>query len=218
MLKKNPEERPRLRELEEIFSKLYEFLKYASKHEAKVIKKRKDIKLPGIPAKKELTEQEHAKKSKATEELDKFLKNSPVSKRYLVQKVPLHKNLILRIFLIVLVLSACTLLGSFIDGIFNSPEISEAVAKGPLNVVRCTNGHNTTVRFKSIDEVRCKKCGKPVGIAYRCLQCKHKFPLPVVKDGMSEKEIIIFEKNKYRCPKCKSMNTEGQRRSRRRRR
>ncbi len=218
MLRKTPADRPRLRELEEIFSKLYEFLKYASKHEAKAVRKRTDVKLPGIPADKKLSQKEHALKSKATENLNKFLKDSPISKRYLVPKIPFHKNIFLRAALIILVLSLSSLFGSSIDNIFNSPEVSEAASQGPLNMVRCANGHNTVIRFISIDKARCKKCGKAVGIAYRCLDCKNNFPLPVMPDNLTEEETVKFAKDKYKCPKCKSMNTEGEKTSRVKRR
>ncbi len=210
MLRKNPEERPRLRDLEEIFSKLYEFLKYASKHEAKVIKKRTGVKVPEVPAAKKLSKQEIVQKSKATENLNKFLKDSPVSKRYLMPKVPFHKNIFLRIFLILLVLVISVLFGSAIDSIFNSQSVSEAASLGPLNAVRCSNGHNTVMRFIDIHEARCKKCGKTVGMAYRCLECRNKFILPLMPDNLNEEEIAAFKKNKYRCPKCKSMNTESE--------
>ena len=218
MLKKDPEERPRLRELEEIFSKLYEFLKYASKHEARVIKKRANVKVPKVPASRTLTKKEDALKSKATENLNRFLEESPISKRYLVPKVPFHKNIVLRVSLIVLVLSLSALFGSAIDSAFNTPEVSEAASQGPLNAVRCSNGHNTVMRFIDIDKARCLKCGEPVGMAYRCLKCGHKFTLPPMPDNLTEEEIINFEKNKYKCPKCKSMNTKSETSSRRMRR
>lgn len=214
MLKKNPEERPRLRELEEIFSKLYEFLKYASKHEAKVIKKRTNVKLPTVPASRTLTKKEDALKSKATDSLTKFLEESPISKRYLMPKVPFHKNIFLRICFIMLVLSASALLGGFIDSAFNTPSVSEAAGRGPLNAVRCSSGHNTVMRFLDIREARCKKCGKAVGMVYRCKKCRHKFLLPKMPDNLTEEEIINFEKNRYKCPKCKSMNTEAEKSSR----
>ena len=215
MLKKNPEERPRLRELEEIFSKLYEFLKYASKHEAKVIKKRTNVKLPEVPASKTLTKEEDALKSKATENLNKFLKDSPISKRYLVPKVPFHKNIFLRICLIALVLSVSALLGSAIDRAFNVPVVSEAAGQGPLNAVRCSDGHDTVMRFIDINDARCPKCGKAVGIAYRCLKCGNKFTLLPIPDNLTEEEKINFEKNRYKCPKCKSMNTAAEKASKR---
>lgn len=215
MLKKNPEERPRLRELEEIFSKLYEFLKYASKHEAMAIKKRADVKLPEVPAARKLTEEEDVLKSKATENLNKFLKDNPISKRYLVSEAPLHKNIFLRVFFIVLVLLLSALLGSAIDRAFNTPAVSEAAGQGPANAVICSGGHNTMMRFIDIKNARCGKCGKAVGIAYCCLKCGHKFPLPPEPGNLTEDKRIDFERNKYKCPKCKSMNTEAEKASRR---
>ena len=203
MLDKDPEKRPRLRELEQKFSKLYEKLKHASKHKTQIIKKSSRVKLPNLKS-----EQNSAGK-KIVKEFESFIQPASISKRSFKEKLSIYKTPIL-IITIVIILSWLVYIGGFADGIFSSSDVSKPTVKGSLKIVRCEDGHNSKVRFASIEQARCQRCGKTAGLAYQCMKCKHKFPLPPVPKKMTKKQKAEFEKNRYKCPKCKSSSTKNE--------
>ena len=203
MLDKNPEKRPRLLELEQIFSKLYEELKHSSKHKIKTIKKSSRVKLPNLKS-----EQDSAGK-KIVKEFESFMQPASISKRSFKEKLSIYKTPIL-IIAIVVIFSWVVYINGLADGIFSSSDVSKPTVKESLKIVRCEDGHNSKVRFTSIDQARCQRCGKTAGIAYQCMRCKHKFPAPPAAKNITKKLKSAFEKNRYKCPKCKSAKTKSE--------
>ena len=208
MLDKNPDERPRLPELEEIFSRLYDYLKYASIHKAEAVKENEEVEIPAVRSEKEWSEAELAERNKAGKAMDSMLKNSKITARRLGKELQAYKIPKAGVAIILVVLLSCIIIGMLIDRAMNSRVIPIAESQGPLNVVQCPDNHRFEIRFKDITKVRCKVCGKPVGRAYNCLNCKKTFALPRPKDGMTESELEIFEMTQHNCPYCKSSKTE----------
>jgi DNA-binding response OmpR family regulator len=207
MLDKDPDERPRLVELEDIFSKLYAYLKYASVHKAEFVKENAGVDIPEIPSEQEWSEAEVTERNKAGKALDAMLKTSKITARRLGKELQTYKIPRSGVAIILVVLLACIIIGMIVDRAINARVIPVAEAQGPLNVVQCANKHRFEVRFKRIEDVCCKECGESVGIAYNCLKCHKKFALPKPKKDMTESELEVFEETRYNCPFCKSSKT-----------
>ena len=207
MLDKDPDERPRLVELEEIFSKLYDYLKYASTHKGEFVKENSGEEMPDIPADHEWSEADIAKRNKAQKAMDALLKTSKITARRMGKELQAYKIPRAGVAIILVVLLACIAVGMILDRAMNARVVPISEANGPLNAIQCTNGHRTEKRFMDIEDISCEKCGKPVGLAYNCLKCKKKFPLPEPDENMTEEELEKFDENRYKCPSCKSSNT-----------
>lgn len=76
---------------------------------------------------------------------------------------------------------------------------------GPLVDVVCTAcGVRESRPVDNIHEVRCRKCGKPMGFTFRCHDCKAEFPyMPP-----AEVKTLKGHKPKAECPKCHSWNVQ----------
>ncbi len=208
MLDKDPDQRPRLPELEEVFKKLYDYLKYASTHKAAAVKEDEDIEVPGVRAEQELSAEQQAEKNSAEKALEAVLKTSQITARRIGKELQAYKLPRSAVIILVIVLAVCVGLGIFIDRMLNARIVPVAELEGPLNKVVCVEcGTVKELRFKNIRNIECSKCDAAVGLAYECRKCKKVFPLPVAKKGMSREEMLKFKQTRDRCPYCKSANT-----------
>lgn len=77
--------------------------------------------------------------------------------------------------------------------------------QGPLTMFTCYNGHSHPLRTLDFRTVRCPRCKDRTSASYTCRKCKKVFGLSLwpLRD-MTEEECVDFEKKLVVCPFCKS--------------
>ncbi len=77
--------------------------------------------------------------------------------------------------------------------------------QGPLTVFTCYNGHTQALRTLDYRTVKCPKCNDRTSPSYTCRRCKKVFGLSLWPlRNMTEEECVEFEKKLAACPFCKS--------------
>ncbi len=82
------------------------------------------------------------------------------------------------------------------------------------SVLMCTKCH--AVETREADDLykeACSKCKAPMGLAYKCDECRYEFPyLPSDADYLKKMDIEEYRKfrvNEAKCPNCFSTKTHG---------
>ena len=77
--------------------------------------------------------------------------------------------------------------------------------QGPLMMFTCYNGHTYADRTLDLRNYKCRECGEPATQSYTCRSCKKVYGLSVwPKRDMTEKESQLFEEKLSKCPFCES--------------
>ncbi|HOG49700.1 MAG TPA: protein kinase [Lentisphaeria bacterium] len=77
--------------------------------------------------------------------------------------------------------------------------------QGPLMMFTCYNGHTHADRTLDLRNYKCRECGEPATQSYTCRACRKVYGLSVwPKRDMTEKESQQFEEKLSKCPFCES--------------
>lgn len=204
MLQCHPEKRPRIRELELIFSQTVTLLEKlpaggGAKPSATQIQRQ------AAEASKDAGEDELPRRSLATiaSRRSLNLRVGAADTGRIEARAWLRRNLAGWLAVGVIVIVA---VGFAVGAIYGKKSVRRVhFQQGPLMMFTCYNGHTHADRTLDLRNYRCRECGEPATPSYTCRSCRKIYGLSMwPKRDMTEKESQLFEEKLSKCPYCES--------------
>lgn len=112
------------------------------------------------------------------------------------------------LFVILLVIWAITFL-HMMNNIFWKKDDAAVATMVLMMCPECSNKENVPVET-STDNIKCKKCGTVMGLAYKCRDCQFEYSLMGGTPSVSPKatpDKLVEAQRATKCPNCGSFNT-----------